>query len=632
MSAIVGMLRLDGSRVDPMELIGMTGRLMHRGTADHWIEGSAALGQIEHEQALVHTYRSHVIAADVRIDNRYELTGKLGLRNVQIDDARLIAAAYERWGQSCVDHLLGDFAFAIWDEQQQLFFCARDQMGVRPFYYFRSHNFFAFATEIKALLALEEVDPEINDARIADYLMPLLEDHEATFYHDILRLPAAHCMTISRDGVRIRRYWELDPEREIRYNSDEEYAEAFREIFTEAVRCRLDQSGSTGSMLSGGLDSSSIACTARELLTDDTRMLHTFSARFPSTPQCDEGRFINAVVKGEGLRHHNVDVDSIGPLSVAAGAFASLDEPLYGPNTFLNSALYDAARKAGVRVILDGTDGDTTVSHGITFLNELARSGRWLRLGREIRGVAQNLQLPVRTVLWRRGIKPLVPSTIRGWYRAFRGGDELPWTSIGVASEELARQTYVQARAIEFLRDRIEPPQTAREFHLRGLRSALLPLTMEELNNVSALYGVEPRYPFFDRRLVEFCLALPGDQKIHHGWTRMIMRRGMEGILPEEIRWRRGKGDLSMNFCRGLLDRDGRMAGNLIDGHGRQFSRYINLGEVKRLQADYSTSRRPSSDAVKIWRAATMIQWLRRTPSQQSVGTEVGRPAILETV
>jgi asparagine synthase (glutamine-hydrolysing) len=432
--------------------------------------------------------------------------------------------------------------------------------------------------------------------------------------------------------MRIRRYWELDPEREIRYGNDEEYAEAFREIFTEAVRCRLDQNRSTGSMLSGGLDSSSIACTARQILANETQMLHTFSARFPSVPQCDEGGFINAVVKGEGVRHHNVQADTFGPLSVAARDFASLDEPLYGPNTFLNSALYDAARKAGVRVVLDGTDGDTTVSHGITFLNELARSGRWLRLGREIRGVAQNLQMPIRTVLWRRGIKPLVPSTIRGWYRAFRGGDELPWTSIGVASEELAQQTWVRARAIEFLRDKVEPSQTAREFHLRGLRSALLPLTMEELNSVSALYGIEPRYPFFDRRLVEFCLALPGDQKIHHGWTRMIMRRAMEGILPEEVRWRRGKGNLSMNFCRGLLERDGRMATNLIHGDGREFSQYVNLGEVKRLHAGYTTSRNHSADAVKIWRAATMIQWLRRTSAEQGVGTGVGMPALLETI
>ncbi len=184
-----------------------------------------------------------------------------------VTDAELILRAYKRWGERSPEHLLGDFAFAIRDAHRDVLFCARDHFGVKPFYYHHAPGrLFCFASEIKGLLALAEVPRRLNETRVADYLVPLLEDKVITFYEEIVRLPPAHRMTVSRDGVRIEEYWALDPTREIRMKSGEEYAEAFREIFTEAVHCRLRSAFPVGSMLSGGLDSSSIVCVARKLI------------------------------------------------------------------------------------------------------------------------------------------------------------------------------------------------------------------------------------------------------------------------------------------------------------------------------------------------------------------------------
>src|SRR2546425_12240871 len=165
-------------------------------------------------------------------------------------------------------------------------------------------------------------------------------------------------MVVTREGVRMEQYWVLDPEREIRMKSDGEYAEAFREIFTEAVRCRLRSAFPVGSMLSGGLDSSSIVCVARQLLAQNgSTPLHTFSVVFPDLPECDEREYIDAVVAGGGVEPHYLRGDELSPVAGLERQLDQQDEPFYAPNLFLHAGLYDAAAHTGVRVLLDGLDG-----------------------------------------------------------------------------------------------------------------------------------------------------------------------------------------------------------------------------------------------------------------------------------
>src|SRR5881296_3903808 len=230
-SGIAGLWRLDGRPGEPAELDGMLARLAHRGPdgTGAWREGRVALGHgmlhttpesLREQQPLVGTRGDLVLVADARVDNRAELCSLLPAPS-DATDAELILAAYERWGEACPEHLLGDFAFAIWDGRTQRLFCARDHFGVKPFYYHhRPGRLFALASEIKGLLVLPDVPRRLNETRVADYLVPLLEDKEITFYEEIVRLPPAHHMTVSRDGVRIERYWALDPSREIRMKSD----------------------------------------------------------------------------------------------------------------------------------------------------------------------------------------------------------------------------------------------------------------------------------------------------------------------------------------------------------------------------------------------------------------------------
>src|SRR5437899_3351224 len=239
MSAIAGIVRLDGAPADPANLERMLERLAHRGPDGHGshIADSCGLGhrmlwttpESLHERLpLMNPTGDLTLTADARIDNRDELCSLLSAPST-VTDADLILQAYARWGERCPEHLLGDFAFALWDARRGLLFCARDHFGVKPLYYHhRPGRLFAFASDITRLLVLSDVPRRLNETRVADYLVPLLEDKEITFYEEIVRLPPAHRMTVDREGIRRQEYWSLDPEREIRLGADDEIAATFR--------------------------------------------------------------------------------------------------------------------------------------------------------------------------------------------------------------------------------------------------------------------------------------------------------------------------------------------------------------------------------------------------------------------
>jgi len=294
MSAVVGMFHLDRRPVEQADLERMQATVAHRGpdAQGTWSEGCAGLGhrmlwttpESKREKLPLASDRGKlVLTADARVDNRDELAAALGLSRplAEITDGELILAAYERWGERCPEYLQGDFAFGIWDRRKQVLFCARDRFGVKPLYFYSSTKTVAFSSEIKALLSVPDVPCRLNEVSVAYYLTSMFEDTASTFYLDIQRLPPAHSLTVSLQGTRLRCYWTLDPSRELRLGSDDEYAEGFRETFMEAVRCRLRSAYPVGSLLSGGLDSSAVTCVARNLLAqDENGHLATFSAIF----------------------------------------------------------------------------------------------------------------------------------------------------------------------------------------------------------------------------------------------------------------------------------------------------------------------------------------------------------------
>jgi len=559
------------------------------------------------------------ITADARIDNRQRLFDVLDVTTApeRTPDSQLILSAYEAWGERCLEQLVGAFAFAIWDEPNERVFCARDHVGIKPFYYYHSEEVFAFGSEIKALLCLDEVPRQLNEIRVGEYLTSAFDDTEITFYKDVLRVPPAHCLTVSSRRSSLQEYWSLDPSREIRMDSDEEYAERLRELFTEAVRCRLRSAFPVGSTLSGGLDSSSIVCTAQQLLAanigeDPNSRLRLFSAIFDNVPESDEREYIDRVLERTGLDTQYVHADRISPLVDFDRVSWHEDGPFFAPNLFIHWELYRAARRQDVRVLLDGFDGDTTISHGIGRLAELARAGRWLTLAKEIDGLSGNLGVTSRAITRRHVIGPLASEPMQRLRQAVphylqRGDSTAP-----LVDDDFGSRIDLDAR-IEALQDQSNQPRSVRERHYQSLTRGIIPFALEVVDKAAAAFSIEPRYPFFDKRLIEFCLALPADQKQRHGLTRVVLRRAMSGILPPEIQWRGDKSDLSPNFNHVLLRFERDRIEHVIEEESTLIEEYVDMTAVRDAYARYESTGDHEA-AIAVWKTVTLALWLHRSP------------------
>lgn len=631
MSGIMGIYHLDGNPVDRDNLEKMLDTLAHRGLdgANIWIEDSVGFGHrmlwttpesLVEKLPLVDVTGNLVITADARIDNREELAPVLELPNrplEKIADSEFILAAYRKWGEACPEHLLGDFCFVIWDKQQQKLFCARDPMGVKPFYYYRSGNIFAFASEIKALLCLKEVPKQLNETRILLHILGFFEDKTSTFYQNVFKLPGAHSLTVNVQN-QIRSYWQPDLSSYLRLKSRQEYAEAYRDVFTQAVKCRMRTAFPLGSMLSGGLDSSSIACVARNLLQEqNSKPLKTFSYIFPTIseidPRIDERPYINAVLETGGFEQYNVHVDEFSPLVDVDKVFWHLDGAFAAPNLFMNWELFRCVQNQGVRVLFTGHDGDSTVSHGHEALSALARRGQWLRLVQEAKGLSRvfyGSRASVRKLIWQFGFKPLVPENLLRLSRTLRGYPNQP----ALPEEKLLNPDFARRIGLtEYIEANTpKPANSVKEEHWQGVTSSLLQYSLQTLDKLGSAFGIELRHPFCDKRLVEFCLAVPPDQKMHQGWTRAVMRSGMAGILPPAVQWRIGKGNLSSNFNLNLIKHEQKALDEIIVCNSEILEPYINISEVREAYSRYITDPlKPTQDAFNIFIAANLGLWLK---------------------
>ncbi len=433
--------------------------------------------------------------------------------------------------------------------------------------------------------------------------------------------------------------------------SDEEYAAAFREIFTEAVRCRLRSAFSVGSHLSGGLDSSSVTCVARNLLRSQGTKLHSFSNVFDTVTECDERQFIDPIVAQGGLTPHYLHPDRTGPLSQWEDIFPADEEPcLIGANGYLVWGLNRAAQDVGVRVVLDGFDGDTTVSHGmgyfaelarqgkwetfmaeakaicqhfetspasilqrygLTYLEELAQQWKWLAFAKTLRGIGKHFKITsYPKLLVRYGLKPILPSSLLKVFRFLRGrnGNHTPnWVN-----PNFSDRIGIDDR-IRDLDPLMPPAKSDGEEQWRAFNSGGLTLVLEQGDRGAAACAMEARHPFMDKRLIEFCIALPASQKLKQGWTRSIMRQAMQGILPKAVQWRGSKTNMMPNCLYGLLQYNQKLLDEVVMMQAETIAPYIDLDTLRQSYKRLVLSGKATDeDFSQVWQATGLALWLRQ--------------------
>jgi asparagine synthase (glutamine-hydrolysing) len=612
----------------------MLAPVMHRGPDGRRIcvHGSIGFGQCDwshskqRKEILSIDGGAFTITADAHIDNRDSLSDELELRQDALEHA-LILAAYQRWSFDCVAHLEGEFAFAIYDSCRGTLFCARDHFGVRPFYYhYQPGRLFAFATEIKSLLSLPEVPRDLNHTRVADFMMDRIEDSASTIYAGVRRLLPAHTLTVTARNVISSRFWAPDRHHELQLGSDGEYVEAFRDRFEHAVACRMRSRKGVAAMLSGGIDSSSVAATMRHILgRDASAPLHVFSIEFPNRPQQDDRPYRDAFFEQGGSVSHPFH-PAWDQLSDLDGLHGILDEPMNNPYLALYYRMLQSVRAEGFDTLLGGNGGDIVVSYNFAYLCQLARSFCWAELWLEATGIAQNYYYGRRSpwhVVRRHALRPLLPE---GAYTIWRRWHGRPVREPGaelLIAPDFAREIHLQERLRE-AGARLPKTESFRERHCREVCDSLIGQGLEGVDKLAAACRIELRYPFWDRRLVELCVALPRRYLTERGWTRVILRRSLADLLPEATQRRHSKGDPNPAFASTLARSHQVWLDRVVADEDRVLEPYINLRALRELNVRYRGSG-SIPDAYMLWLAGSLSSWLalrKRMAREEPVDVE----------
>ncbi|MGB9980266.1 lasso peptide isopeptide bond-forming cyclase [Methanobacterium sp.] len=627
MSAITGIFLNHGCSISSNLIKQMNDSLSYRGPdgSSIWVEGPAAFGHqmlhttpesLNEKLPLFKENESLAITADARIDNRDELIKNLEIEESkeEITDSEIILNAYKKWGEKCPEKLLGDFAFVIWDKKKESLFCARDHMGVKPFYYYLSDDGFYFATEIKALFCIPEISPKINDVKIADYLISMHEDRRSTFFQNIFRLPAAHTLTIDFKDNDLNQYWSLDPSYELSLDSDEEYAKRFHDIFQEAVKCRLRSSYPVGSELSGGLDSSSVTCVAQEVLLKDKNKLKTFSVIFEDLPDCDESYYSKIVSKWCGADSHFIKSDGINPFEVMDSPSWPNERPQLSHSMYVFWFLYKKVQKEGVRVILNGFEGDATVGKGYGLLSELARKRKFKSVLRELKNASKYSGNSLYKTFFYEIGSVYAPETLKRIWKYFKKDFTYRQDERKVINKDFAKKTNISKRyeiMDEYLKNK---GKGVRENHFYELNSGFYQMIFEEFDQIASAFSIEFRYPFMDKRLLEFCLALPPEQQLCEGWDRIIMRRSMEGIIPPEIQYRHDKKFFDSNFNLGLLKYGKKELKHILNQENKYITKYVDMDVIKELYSYFESYNNVDmgNEPYMLWKVANLYLWLHK--------------------
>ena len=581
------------------------------------------------------------MVADARIDNRSQLAAELALtasEAAEMADSAFVLRAWQRWGQECVEHLVGSFAFAVWDARAERFFLARDHAGDRPLYYRKTADSFAFATTARAVRACPGVSSELDERQLARDLIGLPPEFSRTRFRDVQTIAPGHCLVVGRDGAVQRRYWRTDSLRPVRFARDEEYIEAFLEIFDEAVRCCLRTTGGVATELSAGLDSGAVAVTAARLLGAGGTEISAytavpcseFSGIVPAGLIGNEGPYAAEVAAlYPNMRHILVEASGSDMLRELERIFPLLDLPHAAAlNNVWGNLILDRAAANGAKVMLNGALGNFAFSYaGEDVLHQTFRRGRWLAvLGQAWRlrrmGITSGRSAASLTVFsmlpWslRRRIDPSIRNVDPGW-SAIRA-----------------------ERAREF--------DTVDQFrrHLFTYTSTLPRLMATDLQQnqygdynaaTSAGWGIETRDPTADKRVFEFCAAIPAEQFVAGGEGRSLARRAMRGRLPDATLHRKQKGTQAADWYESLSRIRSELVTELaLEQQSPGARRLIDLERMRKVLEDWPRTAQEAAlkDGIydsAISRGIAVGYFMRRIEEEASADERGLRQSFLPT-
>jgi Asparagine synthase (glutamine-hydrolyzing) len=551
MSAIFGIINKNGKPVEQYNVNAILSAIAHRATdgKDTWLSDNVALGhcllKVYPQQVYEHcplTAYNCIITADARLDNRNELAALLEIDRSVLDktsDPEIILQAYKRWGENCTSYLEGEFAFAIWDTDNQKLFAATDHIGFRPFFYYDSPEQFIFCSEIKGVVAAKPCPNYFNEESLIEYFYRKGTPN-ITYNKEVFALCGGNVLTIREGKMAYRKYWNLESTGKYNFKKDEDWYDCTRELLYRAVEKRLNPDVPTGITLSGGLDSTSIACILSELLMKKNKPLYAFSSVLPldyKGIEKDERHYIEIVGKHcPNIIQTYVEAPGVGPFSDLEEAF-KIEETF--PNTFfyMDKALLDAAATKNVRSLFSGFGGDFWISwKGDTVIYELMKSRRFFealvlmnRLGKE-----EN-----------KSFYSIARSSCLGHSSTFKYLKQ----KAGLSKNDEIGSSLLEIKPIS---TDIRPRKYNSQMQNLVNRGQIGRITGMLANRNSNMLS-DSLTPLFDKNLLTLLSDMPLALHLKNGKRRSVLRETVKGIVPESIYIRKDKMAFSPDYKKRIL-------------------------------------------------------------------------------
>ncbi|HEY4648930.1 MAG TPA: asparagine synthase (glutamine-hydrolyzing), partial [Gemmatimonadales bacterium] len=557
------------------------------------------------------------------IYNHLELRAELEARGRFFDtrtDTEVLLQSYLEWGEQCLEHLEGMFAFAIWDGARGKLFCARDRLGIKPFYYAMPRDHFIFASEIKGLLPFPGLEAVPDDEAVLGFLIHGNCDYrERTILREVSALPAGHALSLNLASRQLTRwcYWKPAPRSDWISLGDDARVELLRSLLLETTRSHLISDVRAGSCLSGGLDSSAVVGLIGKIWKEQPEAasaigdrFHTFTSCY-EYPELDERQYALAVANAIGASPTLV-FPSSGDFWENFSTMAwHQDMPFSGLSFYAQWRVMRAAKEAGVKVLLDGQGGDEVfggyAKFRYAYLASLLRRGRLGTVASEawasvlqrdlyildIRRGYRYLPGPLRSLL---GVDSLLQRVLRADRAQAVADESTPatrwWRHATGASTSNGALSTVQAVQVE------------------DILVDTLPFILRMEDRSSMAFSIEARVPLLDRRLVEFGLSLPDHQKIQGGFSKFAVRQATSGLMPEHVRMRRTKLGFAGADQRWLNGELRPQVTDLIEGPLR-CDRYIDPAPLRKWYRS-PQSRSANVEAFgSLFRVMALEMWMR---------------------
>ncbi len=469
------------------------------------------------------------------LTNREELARKLGLASEslkEVCDSELIMKSYLKWGEECVSYIYGDFSYAIYDKKKDSMFCSVDHMGVKPFYYYISDDYFIFASTLAVFHSLKIVPMKPDMEWAAKYMLHLSMDFEKTAYHDIFKLKPANSIKVSRDNHSIRQYFTFNPEENHSLGKIENYLEIYKELLNKAVSFRIRTKYNLGSETSGGIDSSTVTALAAKLFDQPIDNFYAFGFAFLEY----EPQYILQVSQKYGIVNNFICCGMQSKNNeINDRALKIMGSPVEHGNATFHTIFYEKANTENIRTLLSGFGGDefVTTIHGYLLLEQLIEEKKYFQLYKNLHGnhITRPLRFAKKYCKHKFKKEEYNQRFLNAWNQRW------PYCLIKdevIEAYELKNKYFETAK--------FDAGYTnINAFTLENRFAPFVPTRMGNCSLVADSYGIDYRWPLLDVQMIQFFLSIPSSMKYHKGTGRYFHRKAVDDIVPKMVNWKPSK-------------------------------------------------------------------------------------------